>query len=135
MLLHSGLIMCAAPSLLVFVYTRNLTAIVVAIVLYAAFQSTGDMNILPLLCDLASGDKFAIAFGTCNMVNCLAGGLGIFVAGILKSSMGLRGVFVGIIGFLVFDSLMLFCGYHWFLKKDLQKAALHAKAADMSSHG
>jgi len=133
MLLQSGLILCAAPTLLIFAYTKNLMAIVVAIVLYAAFQNAGDMNMGPMLCDLAGRDKFSIAFGTTNMVNCLAGGLGIFVAGMLKSSLGLRGVFVGIIGFLVLDSLMLFCGYHTFLKKDLQKAALRAKALDVPS--
>ena len=133
MLLQSVLILCAAPTLLVFVYTKNLVAIVVAIVLYAAFQNAGDLNMSPLTCDLAGGDRFSIAFGTANMVNCLAGGLGIFVAGMLKSSLGLKGVFVGTIGFLVFDSLMLFCGYRLFLKRDLEKAALHAKAAAVAS--
>jgi predicted MFS family arabinose efflux permease len=133
MLLHSILILAAAPTLLVFVYTKNLLVIVVAIVVYAAFQNAGDMNMSPLLCDLAGGDKFAIAFGTTNMVNCLAGGLGIFVAGMLKSSLGLKGVFAGIVGILLFDSLMLFCGYRLFLKKDLEKAALHAKAAGVPS--
>lgn len=129
MLLHSILILGAAPTLLVFLYTKSLLLIVLAIMLFAAFQNAGDMNMLPLLRDLAGGEKFAIAIGITNMVNCLAGGLGIFVAGLLKSTMGLKGVFAGCVGFLVFDSLMLFCGYRLFLKRDLEKAAALRPAA------
>ena len=127
MLLQGVLILAAAPTLLVFVYTKNLLVIVVALVLNSALRTAGDLNMLPLLCDLAGEDKFAIAFGITNMVNCLSGGLGIFVAGLLKSNLGLAGVFAGIVGILIFDALMLFCGYLVFLKRDLQKASLRVK--------
>jgi MFS family permease len=129
MLLQAMLILAAAPTLLVFAVTKNLLVIVVALVLNAALRNAADLNILPLLCELAGEDKSAIAFGITNMVNSLAGGLGIFVAGLLKSSLGLAGVFAGIVGILIFDALMLFFGYWVFLKRDLQKASLRAMAA------
>jgi MFS family permease len=129
MLLQGVLILAAAPTLLVFAVTKNLLVIVVALVLYSALRIAGDLNILPVLCDLAGEDKVALAFGITNMVNCLAGGLGIFVASLLKSRLGLAGVFAGIVGILIFDALMLFCGYGVFLNKDLQQASLRAKAA------
>ena len=133
MLLQGVLILAAAPTLLVFVRTKNLVVIVVMLTLNSALRVAGDLNILPLLCDLAGQDKFAIAFGITNMVNCLAGGLGIFVAGILKVSLGLGGVFAGTVSILLFDALMLFFGYWVFLKKDLQKAALRAKETGVPS--
>jgi len=135
MFLQAVLILAAAPTLLVFRGAKSLTLIVVALVLNAALRNAADLNMLPLLCDLAGEDKFAIAFGMTNMVNCLAGGLGIFVAGLLKAKLGLGGVFAGTIGILVCDSLMLFAGYFWFLKRDLQNASLRLQPAAAPSSG
>ena len=129
MLLQAVLILGSAPPLLVFLYSNNLTVIVAALVLNSALRVAGDVNMLPLLCDLAGKDKFAIAFGVTNMVNCLAGGSGIYVAGLLKSSEGLAGVFAGIVAILTFDALLLFCGFFFFLKKDLRQASLRANLA------
>jgi MFS family permease len=133
MLLQGVLILAAAPALIVFVCTKNLVVIVVALVLYSAFRTAGDINIQPLLCGLAGKDNFGIAFGIINMVNCLAGGLGIFVAGLLKASLGLAGVFAGIVGILTFDALLLLCGYRVFMKRDLEKASVRLKAAAVPS--
>ena len=133
MLLQGVLILAAAPILLVFVCTKSLSLIVAALVVYSALRTAGDLNMLPLLCDLAGKDKFSIAFGVTNMVNCLSGGLGIFVAGLLKSRLGLAGVFVGIVGVLIVDALMLLGGYWVFLKRDLQKASLRLPAAALPS--
>jgi MFS family permease len=131
--LQGVLILAATPTLLVFACTKRLLVIVVALTLNSAFRTAADLNILPLLCDLAGEDKVSIAFGITNMVNCLAGGLGIFVAGLLKSSLGLAGVFAGTVGILIFDTLMLFVGYWVFLKGDLQKASLSVKAVAVPS--
>lgn len=126
MVLQAVLILASAPILLVFVGTKSLALILVALTLNSFLRVAGDINMLPLLCDLAGPDRFAIAFGVTNMVNCLAGGLGIFVAGFLKSSWGLSGAFAGIVGILVLDSLVLLFGYRAFLKRDLDKAALQS---------
>jgi MFS family permease len=124
MLLQGFLTLAAAPTLLVFIWTRSLPAIVVALTLNSALINAAAVNMQPLLCDLAGEDKFSIAFGITNMMNCLAGGLGIFVAGLLKASLGLKGDFVGIVGILIIEALMLFCGYWMFLKKDIQNSSV-----------
>jgi predicted MFS family arabinose efflux permease len=126
MLLQALLILAAAPTLLVFVCTRNLAVIAVALVLNSGLRIAGDLNILPLLCDLAGENRLAVAFGLTNMLNCIAGGAGIFVAGMLKSNLGLGGIFAGTVGCLVFDALMLFVCYGLFLRKDLRKSAMAA---------
>lgn len=123
MLLQGFLTLAAAPTLLVFLWTKNLSAIVVAVTLNSALINAAAVNMQPLLCDLAGEDKFSIAFGITNMMNCLAGGLGIFVAGLLKATLGLSGDFVGIIGTLIIEVAMLFWGYWAFLKRDIQNAS------------
>jgi predicted MFS family arabinose efflux permease len=120
MLLQAVLILCAAPMLLAFALTRSLTLIMTALVLYSLLRTSADLNMLPLLCDLAGVDKRSTAFGITNMVNTLAGGLGVFVAGYLKSSFGLDGVFAGVTGILALDAVLLFVGYYFLLRKDLR---------------
>ncbi|HTM48692.1 MAG TPA: MFS transporter [Bryobacteraceae bacterium] len=124
MLLHAALILCAAPTLLVFVLTRNATLIMAALVIYSLLRTSGDVNMLPLICDLAGVDKRSTAFGITNMVNTLAGGLGVFVAGYLKSGFGLEGVFAGVAGILALDSVLLFTGYFFLLCKDLRRSGV-----------
>lgn len=124
MLLQGFLTLAAAPTLLAFLWTKNLTAIVVAVTLNSALINAAAVNMQPLLCDLAGEEKFSIAFGITNMMNCLAGGLGIFAAGLLKASLGLKGDFVGIVGTLVVEAFMLFFGYWMFLKNDIRNASV-----------
>jgi MFS transporter, Spinster family, sphingosine-1-phosphate transporter len=122
MLLQAVLILCAAPMLLAFVLTRSLTLIMAALVVYSLLRTSADLNMLPLLCDLAGVDKRSTAFGITNMVNTLAGGLGVFVAGYLKSGFGLDGVFAGVTGILALDAVLLFTGYYFLLRKDLRSS-------------
>jgi sugar phosphate permease len=122
MLMQAVLILCAAPALLTFLFTHNQTAVMVALILYSIFRSCGDLNMIPLLCDVVGKEKRSTALGITNMVNTLAGGLGIFVAGFLKADFGLAGVFAGVAGILALDAAILFTGYALFLKKDLESA-------------
>jgi len=124
MLLHAVLILCAAPMLLVFVLTHSLTLIMTALVVYSLLRTSCDVNMLPLLCDLAGVDKRSTAFGITNMVNTLAGGLGVFVAGYLKSGFGLDGVFAGVAGILTLDAVLLFAGYFFLLRRDLRASGV-----------
>lgn len=122
MLMQAVLILCAAPTLLTFIYSRNRTVIMFALVLYSIFRSMGDLNILPLLCDLAGKNKQSTAYGITNMVNTLVAGLGVVVAGYLKADYGLSGVFGGVALILAIDAALLFAGYFLFLRKDLISA-------------
>jgi predicted MFS family arabinose efflux permease len=119
MLMQAVLILCAAPTLFVFVFTKNRLAIMAALVLYSAFRNAGDLNIIPLLCDLAGKNRMSIAIGVTNMLNTLAGGVGILATGFLKSDFGLAAVFASVAGILLLDALLLFAGYFLFLRKDL----------------
>lgn len=120
MLLQAIFILCAAPSLLPFLLTHDSHAIMGSLVVYAICRSCADLNILPLLCDLAGPDKTGTALGITNMVNTLAGGLGVFFAGVLKSRFGLAGIFGGVALILLLDAVLLFAGYALLLKKDLK---------------
>jgi len=64
-----------------------------ALVLYSAFRNAGDLNIVPLLCDLAGKNRMSMAIGVTNMLNTVAGGAGILATGFLKSSVGLATLF------------------------------------------
>jgi MFS family permease len=119
MWLQALLIACAAPTLLVFVLTRNSAMIIAVLIVYSLLRTCSDINILPLICDLAGADKRSTAFGMANMLNTLSGGLGVFVAGYLKAGFGLNGVFAGVAGILMLDAVLLFAGYKLLLRKDL----------------
>lgn len=119
MWLQAALILCAAPVLLAFVLTRNLNLIIGALVAYSLLRTSADLNMLPVMCDLAGLDKRSTAFGITNMLNTLSGGLGVFVAGYLKTGFGLNGVFAGVAGILALDAVLLFAGYYLLLRKDL----------------
>ncbi len=117
------LILCATPVLLTFLVTKNRIAVMAALVIYSVLRTSADLNIIPLLCDLTSTDQRSTVIGLTNMSNTIAGGLGIFVAGALKSSVGLDGVFASVAGILALDAALLFAGCLLFLKRDLKLKA------------
>lgn len=121
MWMQAILILCATPVLLVFVITKNQTAVMAALVVYSILRASADLNIIPLLCDLAGADKRSTVIGLTNMLNTMAGGAGVFVAGALKSTAGLDGVFASVAGILALDAALLFTGCVLFLKRDLAR--------------
>jgi MFS family permease len=126
MLMQAVLILCAAPALLAFLYTRNRILIMIALILYSVFRNAADLNIIPLLCDLAGKRRMSTAIGMTNMLNTLAGGIAILAAGFLKSSLGLTLVFAGTAGILLMDGLLLSVGYLLFIRNDLTSSLLPA---------
>lgn len=126
MLLQALLIACAAPLLLAFVLTRNHYAILTALVLYSFLRGGADLNLLPLMTDLAGPNRSSTAVGLTNMANNLTGGLGVFIAGYLKAGFGLEGVFAGLAAILALDAVMLYTGYRLFLRDDLRAAGATA---------
>jgi hypothetical protein len=123
LLMQAVSILLATPTLLAFIYTKNQIAIMSAIVLYSLFRNAGDLNIIPLVCDLAGPRRMSTAIGLTNMLNTVFGGLAIFATGFLKSSLGLTAVFAGTAGILLVDGLLLTVGYLLFIQKDLAKNA------------
>ncbi len=123
MLMQAVLILCAAPTLLVFLYTKKQALIMSAFVLYSVFRNAADLNIIPLVCDLAGRSRMSTAIGVTNMLNTLAGGLAILAAGFLKSGIGLALVFATTAGILLTDGMLLSIGYLLFIRKDLANSA------------
>lgn len=114
------LILCATPVLLTFLVTKNQIAVMVALVIYSILRTSADLNIIPLLCDLTSTGQRSTVIGLTNMSNTIAGGLGVFAAGALKSTVGLDGVFASVAGILALDAALLFTGCVLFVRRDLK---------------
>jgi MFS family permease len=133
MLLQGVLTLVAAPILLVFGRTRSFLIIGAALFVNSVLRNAADINTQPLQCDLAGNEEFANAIGITNMLNCAAGGLGIFVAGLLKGSLGLAGTFAGTVSIFAFDGIMLICCYRLFLKRDIQNSRLNRTPAVLAS--
>lgn len=84
---------CAAPFLLTFLLKTPLGIINASIFLYSLIRALGSAGECPIICELAGPHLRSTALGILNMMNCLAGGLGIMWAGLLKRSYGLEVVF------------------------------------------
>ena len=64
-----------------------------------------------------------------NATNCLAGGVGVLLAGYLKSTYGLAGIFGGISGIIAVSAVISAIGYHVFLGRDLARRKTWVAAA------
>jgi len=66
-----------------------------------------------------------------NTLNCFAGGIGIMVAGFLKSSYGLGAVFAGISIIMLVGAVLTGTGWAKFLARDLERRK--AATADVAA--
>lgn len=109
----------AAPFLLAFLTQPQLIFLNVCIFGFSFLQRMAACNETPLLCDLLAPRFRSTAIGLMNAANCTAGGVGILLAGYLKSTYGLAGIFGGISGIIVIGSILTTIGYKLFLGRDL----------------
>jgi MFS transporter, Spinster family, sphingosine-1-phosphate transporter len=124
MLIQAVCLFAAAPFLLVFTAAPSLWLLNGCIVLFSFFNRAANNNETPLLCDLLPPRLRSTALGIFNAFNTFAGGIGVWVAGSLKATAGLAGVFAGISGIIVLAALLAAVGYAFFLEKDLNRKAL-----------
>lgn len=89
-----------APCLLVFLTGGGLMVVGTFVVLFSFLRSVATSSETPALCEMVEDRDRGTAQSLMNMLNTLAGGTGVFVAGYLKSDFGLAGVFAGV-GLLV----------------------------------
>jgi predicted MFS family arabinose efflux permease len=85
-----------APLLLVFVTGAGMMAVSVSVVIFSLMRALAIANETPSLCDMMDAGNRSTAQALMNMLNTLAGGLGVLVAGVLKADWGLGGVFAGV---------------------------------------
>lgn len=120
----------AAPVLLVFFFRQpELILLNACIFTFAFLLGFGSCNVSPLTCELLPPKLRSTAIGVNNSANCFAGGLGIMVAGLLKSRIGLAPVFGGICGTILIATGILLVGYLFFLARDLARQTGARKAA------
>ncbi len=123
MLIQAICFVISAPFLLVFLGRPQLTTLYLCIFLYSFFGRAGTTNENPLLCDLLPAQFRSTAIGLSNSANCFAGGLGVLVAGFLKSSYGLAGIFGGVSVIMIAAAILTGTGYKFFLGRDLERTA------------
>lgn len=121
MLLQSIASVFAAPALILFLWRPPLATIALCIFLFGLMRSAAVANESPLLCDLLEPRKRSSGVGFLNAANCLAGGLGIFAAGLLKGSHGLDSAFAGISALMLGAAAVTMTGFLFFLRRDLEK--------------
>jgi MFS family permease len=137
MLLHGLCYLAGAPLLLAFVWSNTYGLIISVVFLFSLLRALGAANANPLLCDLLPKNTWSTAIGVMNTMNCLAGGLGILVAGYLKRDFGLAGIFAGTSVIVLVAGGLLLAGYNWFLSRDLahQRQGSLDKAATLTPDG
>ena len=103
--------MAAAPCLLVFVLRPGFAAIGTAVFAYALLSNFGSANEHPAMCDILPPEMRSTAIALMNTLSCLAGGLGVLLAGYLKHDWGLSAVFGGASGFAAAAAAIVFGAY------------------------
>jgi predicted MFS family arabinose efflux permease len=121
MLFQALCYLAATPFLLVFLGTPGYGLVSVAIFCFSFLRAVGASNEHPVVCDLLPPNMRSTAVGIMNTTNCLAGGIGILMAGRWKEGLGLASVFAGVSGLILFAALLVFFGYRYLLPRDLAK--------------
>jgi len=123
----------AAPFLFSFFLGVPYALLSASIFRYALFRALGSANECPLICDILDPRLRSTALGLMNTMNTFAGGVGIMLAGILKSRYGLSGIFSAVSALVCISAALALIGYLFLLRRDLerneaasQKSSLHA---------
>lgn len=121
MLIQTICYVLCAPFLLAFLGRPDIFFLNACIFAFSFVQRIGLSNETPLVCDLLAPQHRSTAVGLMNTMNCFAGGIGIMVAGFLKSSYGLEAVFAGISIIMIAGAILAGTGYVKFLARDLDR--------------
>lgn len=120
-LMMAACYLCAAPVLLVFAYEQRFAWIAAAIVIYSLLIAMGYVNAQPVLCEILPDRVRSTAIGLMNMASCTSGGVGVIVAGALKSDFGLARSFASLSLIVGLVTVMLFVGYRTVIPRDLAR--------------
>jgi len=119
----------ATPFLFIFFNPRPALGVLAACILtFSFFLKFSDCNEVPVVCDLLPARMRSTAFGLMNTAKCIAGGIAVMVAGMLKSGHGLGPVFGAISGTTLLAAAILLPCYLFFLKGDLARRRALAPA-------
>jgi predicted MFS family arabinose efflux permease len=118
----------AIPFLAVFAGKSSLETVSLAILLFAFFRTLGSSNDTVIECDVLPSGCWSTALGVTNASNCIAGGIGVLLAGYLKADFGLAGVFGGQALTVAMAAGLVCFGYRRFLRRDVAAAEAERKA-------
>lgn len=122
LLVFGGAFLAAAPCLLVFLFKPAYPVVVLAVSSFSFLRALGAINELPVLCDVIPPPFRATAVGIFIACACTAGGVGIFVAGLLKQSLGLAAIFGTLSAVFMIGGLGLLLGFRFFIGRDVARA-------------
>jgi len=77
-------LLLTVPGVFVAANTGILGLAVLGLILYRLFGAFTDANLMPALCEVVDRRYRATGYGVINMINAFVGGLGIYVAGVLR---------------------------------------------------
>ena len=122
MLVQGLTYLAAAPFLLLFLTHPGFTAVTVAVSAFSLFRGLGNANENPILTEVIAARYRSTAIGIMNTCATAAGGVGVLIAGYLKTSFGLNAVFAGISLLFVIAGLALLIAYRLWVERDLVRA-------------
>ncbi len=114
--------LAAAPFLLLFLTRPGFTVVAVAVSAFSFFRGLGQANENPTLCEVMPARFRSTAIGLMNTGATAAGGLGVLMAGVLKSAFGLNAIFAGISLLFVVAGLALLLAYRAWIARDIARA-------------
>ena len=111
---------CAAPFLLTFLGNSSLAVLNVSIFSYSFLKGIGSVSECPIICEVAGPRLRSTGLGILNMMNCLAGGVGIAWAGFLKRDYGLGLAFGTIPIYVVLAAVVVLAAYRIMRRREQQ---------------
>ena len=133
LLIQSLFYIAAAPCLLPFLGQPSYGWASAMVFSASLLRATGQANEDPTLCDVLPNRVRATAIAMMNAGQCFTGGLGVLLAGYLKSGFGLKGVFAGIALLMLAAAAICAFGYFRTLPQDLRKQQLRNPALQQVS--
>jgi sugar phosphate permease len=113
------------PALLAASACTSETALLSWLCIAGVGRGLWDCNNMPVFCDVLEFHRWATAYGVFNLANVFGGGLAVFIAGVLRASIGLNGVLA------VFSALLMgAAGVSWlsvhrfFPREDVRVASI-----------
>lgn len=119
LLLQAIFFVVSAPFLLLFLGKPPFAVVGSALFAFALSRGLGSANESPMVCDLLPVRLRSTALALMNTTNCLAGGLGVLLAGYFMSQYGLGSIFALVSVLMVVSAALLFLGYFRFARRDL----------------
>lgn len=122
MLLYAIFYLVGGPFLLLFLGHATFPVVAFGISMFSLMRGLAQANDYPIQCEIVPAQYRSTGVGLMNACATAAGGCGVFLAGFLKESVGLGGIFGGISGIFVLAGGLLALGYFTCIRKDIARA-------------